>query len=169
MKTHGQYYSSALMYAMMSHSLRWARNDVTVAPYLEPFDGGRDFFKWAISDTLSNIQNGQCTITTIQTLLLLSAQECGRGHRSQAWMFCGMAIRLVEDMGLNIDGRKYPGSAQLNDEDIEIRSRIYWSTFVWEKIICLYFGRTPMLRNTSMSPPQVISKSHPTHPKHSRC
>lgn len=156
MNTSGPYYSPALMYAMMSHSLRWARDDIHVKAYLEPFDGGRQLLKMAVSATFDEIQQGQSRITTIQTLLLLSAQECGRGHRSQAWMYCGMAIRLIEDMGLNIDGRKYSASAQLSNEDIEIRSRIYWSAFVWEKILCLYFGRTPILRSTSMSPPQVM-------------
>lgn len=161
MSTSGPYFSPALMYAMMSHSLRWARDDMQVRSYLEPFDGGRQLVQMAVSATFNEIQHGQPKITTIQTLLLLSAQECGRGHRSQAWMYCGMAIRLIEDMGLNIDGRKYSSSAQLSDEDIEIRSRIYWSAFVWEKIICLYFGRSPMLRSTSMSPPQVMCTNKP--------
>lgn len=158
MNTDGPYYSTALMYAMMSHSLRWAKDD-EVNQYLGRFDGGRQLFHRAVSSTFATVRQGQPKITTIQTLLLLSAQESGRGHRSQAWLYCGMAIRLVEDMGLNIDARKFSGTAQLSDEDIEIRNRIYWSTFVWEKIICLYFGRAPMLRNTSMSPPQAIRTS----------
>jgi hypothetical protein len=146
------------MYAMMSHSLRWAKGD-DVNRYLGQLNGGRQLFQRAVSSAFASVQQGQPKITTIQTLLLLSAQESGRGHRSQAWSYCGMAIRLVEDMGLNIDARKFSGSAKLSDEDVEIRNRLYWSTFVWEKILCLYFGRMPMLRNTSMSPPQAICTS----------
>ena len=156
MKSDGAYYSPILMNAMMSHSIRWCTTNPTISPLLKPFDEGRQFFNFAVTATFDDIRLGQTKITTIQTLLLLSAQECGRANRTQAWLYCGMAIRLVEDMGLGIDGRRYAGSAQLSDEDIEIRNRIYWSTYLWEKILCLYFGRAPVLQNSSVSPPQAI-------------
>jgi Fungal specific transcription factor domain len=161
MKTEGPYYSPVLMNAMMSHSIRWCKANPTISPLLEPFDGGRQFFDSAVTAIFDDLRQGHSKITTIQTLLLLSAQECGRGNRTQAWLYCGMAIRLVEDMGLGIDGRRYAGSAQLTDEDIEIRNRLYWSTFLWEKILCLYFGRAPVLHNSSVSPPKVICERCP--------
>lgn len=104
------------------------------------------------------IQEGQSTIPTIQTLLLLSAQESSRGNQTLAWLYSGMAFRLVEDMGINIDSQKFSGSVPLSDMDIEIRRRLFWSCYFYDKVISLYFGRSPSIRHTSVSPPQVMSK-----------
>lgn len=126
---------------------------------MESFDGGAQFFQRAISGVHDSLKVGYAGIPTIQTLLLLSAQECGRGNRTQAWLYSGMAFRLLDDLGISIDSRKYSGSAQLNDEDIEIRNRLFWSCYFWDKMVSLYFGRSPTMQHSRVSPPRVICKS----------
>lgn len=56
-----------------------------------------------------------------------------------------MAFRLLEDMGINIDSRKYARSIQLSDEDTEIRRRLFWSYYFYDKMISLYLGHSPSI------------------------
>ncbi|KAK2762242.1 hypothetical protein FQN54_001252 [Arachnomyces sp. PD_36] len=156
MKMNGPYYSDILLNAMLSHSVRWCKAEAKVARLLESFDNGAQFFHRAVCGLYEALKYGHGQIPTVQALLLLSAQECGRGNRTQAWVYSGMAFRLVEDMGICIDSRKYSGSAQFSDEDIEIRNRLFWSCYFWDKLISLYFGRSPIMQNSRVSPPRII-------------
>jgi hypothetical protein len=158
MVTGGQYYSSALFNAMLSHSVRWCKTEPGMQELLAPFDEGAAFFQTAMTNMFDDLRNGQSKVPTVQSLLLLSAQECGRGNRTQAWLYSGMAFRLIDDMGMCIDGRHYTESTQFSVEDVEIRNRLFWSCYFWDKLIALYFGRAPMLQNSHVSPPRVISK-----------
>lgn len=155
----GQYYSHMLLNTMLSHSVRWCKSDPNIQGFLAPFDGGTLFGRHArqlLSEDL--IQEGNSSIPTIQTLLLMSAQESSKGNQTQAWLYSGMAFRLVEDMGINLDSRKFSGSVQLSDEDIEIRRRLFWSCYFYDKIISLYFGRSPSIRHSHVNPPQIMRK-----------
>ncbi|KAF9885937.1 hypothetical protein FE257_012227 [Aspergillus nanangensis] len=156
MKINGPYYSDALLNAILSHSVRWCKVDPKIGPILEQFDGGAEFSHRAVTGLYDSLKVGHVDIPTIQTLLLLSAQECGRGNRTQAWLYSGMAFRLLEDLGISIDSRKYSDSAQLNDEDIEIRNRLFWSCYFWDKMVSLYFGRSPTMQHSRVSPPRTI-------------
>ncbi|KAG9542697.1 hypothetical protein KCU86_g22470, partial [Aureobasidium melanogenum] len=154
--TGGQYYSAALFNAMLSHSVRWCKTEPGMQELLAPFDEGAAFFQTAVTNLFDDLRNGQSKVPTVQCLLLLSAQECGRGNRTQAWLYSGMAFRLIDDMGMCIDGQRYTDSTQFSAEDIEIRNRLFWSCYFWDKLIALYFGRSPMLQNSHVSPPRVI-------------
>lgn len=158
MGINGPYFSHGLLNAMLSHSVRWCKSIPKIKELLEPYDGGEVFLQRAMNEILVDLRNGPAKIPTVQALLLISAQECGRGRRSQAWLHSGMAFRLIEDMGICIDGRKYAGSVQFTDEDIEIRNRLFWSCYFWDKMISLYFGRPPTMQNSTVSPPQVMCK-----------
>ncbi|KAL1963916.1 hypothetical protein VTN77DRAFT_7722 [Rasamsonia byssochlamydoides] len=156
MKVSGPYYSDILLNAILSHSVRWCKGEPKVGPLLEAYDGGAKFYQSAVSGVFEALRVGYPKIPTVQTLLLLSAQECGRGNRTQAWLYSGMAFRLVEDLGISVDSRKYSRSIPFSDEDIEIRNRLFWSCYFWDKLISLYFGRSPAIKNSRVSPPRMI-------------
>ncbi|KAJ6120954.1 hypothetical protein N7523_005234 [Penicillium sp. IBT 18751x] len=156
MKINGPYYSDVLMNAVLSHSVRWCKAEPQVGPLLDSYEGGALFYQRAVTGLFDSLRTGYAGIPTIQVLLLLSAQECGRGNRTQAWLYSGMAFRILDDLGISIDSRKYPGSAHLSDEDIEIRNRLFWSCYFWDKIISLYFGRAPTMQHSRVSPPRMI-------------
>lgn len=159
MEALGPYYSHTLMNAVLSHSIRWGKEDPKTCKLLdEEYSGGSLFSRQARSLLFEELSLGNCQIPTVQTLLLLSAQECGHGNRTQAWLYSGMAFRMIDDMGITIDGHKYAGSVKLSDEDIEIRHRLFWSCYFWDKMISLYFGRRPALQYSTVSPPQIMSK-----------
>ena len=159
MKTGGQYFSHALLNAVLSHSVRWCRGEPGMGELLAPFDNGKIFSENAIKNVFQDIQQENSKIPAVQALLLLSAQQCGTGNRTQAWLYSGMAFRLIDDMGICIDGKKYAESGHLSAEDLEIRNRLFWSCYFWDKLISLYFGRSPIIQNSAISPPRVLSKN----------
>ncbi|KAH8128027.1 hypothetical protein FP744_10001046 [Trichoderma asperellum] len=157
MQSLGPYYSHTLLNAVLSHSIRWAKSDPNTRRILdESYDGGAVFGKHARSMLFEELSRGVCTIPTIQTLLLLSAQECSLGNTTQAWTYSGLAFRLIDHLGIHVDGERYPGSVQFSDEEVEIRHRVFWSCYFWDKIISLYLGRSPSLKHTMVSPPQMM-------------
>ncbi|GJC87480.1 nitrogen assimilation transcription factor nit-4 [Colletotrichum liriopes] len=157
--TLGPYYSHTLMNAVLSHSIRWGRSDPATKEKLDEFyDGGALFGKHARSMVFEELSQGICSIPTVQTLLLLSAQECSVGNSAQAWTYSGLAFRIIDHLGICVDGQRYPGSVQLTDEDVEIRHRLFWSCYFWDKMISLYLGRSPSLQQTSVSPPQIMCR-----------
>lgn len=152
----GPYYSHTLMNALLSHSIRWGRADPTTHELLKAYDNGQLFARHSRDMVFDEVRRGACTITTIQTLLLLSAQECSLGNSTQAWIYSGMAFRLVDHLGVSFDVQRHGGSVTLSDEDLEIRRRLFWSCYFWDKVISLYLGRLPSLQQTPLSPPQWI-------------
>ncbi|CAK7212646.1 hypothetical protein SCUCBS95973_001534 [Sporothrix curviconia] len=151
----GPYYSHTLMNALLSHSVRWARSSSRTREMLEPYDNGAVFARHARDMIFAELRQGGCTIPTVQTLLLLSAQECSLGHCAQAWVYSGIAFRLLDHLGICFDGQpRHAGSVTLSDEDMEIRRRLFWSCYFWDKVISIYLGRSPSLRESLVSPPQ---------------
>lgn len=159
MKAGGPYFSQALLNAVLSHSVRWCRGEPGMNQLLIPFENGAAFSKWAVEDLFKDVQQGNSKIPTVQALLLLSAQQCGCGNRTQAWLYSGMAFRLIDDMGICVDGKRYADAGHFSTEDIEVRNRLFWSCYFWDKLISLYFGRAPMIQNSEISPPRVLSKT----------
>ncbi|OCF77486.1 hypothetical protein I204_01474 [Kwoniella mangroviensis CBS 8886] len=84
-------------------------------------------------------------VPTIQGLLLLGQRECACGNLSQGWMYTGMAFRAMRDLGIHLDCNRLPifGFGTMSAEDREVRRRLFWSAFTWDKIMSLAFGRTP--------------------------
>ncbi|KAL4788578.1 fungal-specific transcription factor domain-containing protein [Aspergillus varians] len=156
MKLNGPYYCDALLNAILSHSVRWCKAEPRIGSILESYEGGAVFWHRAVTGLHDSLKEGHVDIPTIQTLLLISARECGQGHRTQAWLYSGMAFRMLDDLGITIDSRKYSDSAQLSDEDIEIRNRLFWSCYFWDKMMSLYFGRSPTLQSSQGCPPRTI-------------
>ncbi|KAK4498566.1 hypothetical protein PRZ48_011224 [Zasmidium cellare] len=156
LKTNGQFCSVLLLNAMLAHSVRWAKADQNVAHLLEPFEDGAYFGRQVRLNLMDSLQSGPPTIPTVQALLLLSAQECGQGNLTQAWLYSGMAFRLIEDLGIIFDGRKYAGALKLSTEEVEVRNRLFWSCYLWDKVMSLYLGRLPVLQESSVSPPRSI-------------
>lgn len=162
-QTLGPYYSHTLMNAILSHSVRWARSDPAIAAKLdELYDRGALFGKHARGMVFDELTSGAssvpttCSVPTVQALLLLSAQECNAGNSAQAWIYSGLAFRIIDHLVICIDGRRYSNSAHLSDEDVEIRHRLFWSCYLWDKIISMYLGRLPTLQHSSVSPPQLV-------------
>ncbi|KAJ6145488.1 hypothetical protein N7470_009383 [Penicillium chermesinum] len=86
----------------------------------------------------------QPSIPTIQALLQQSALDIACGRSSSSWLYSGMAFRMAIDLGLHVSPDVLQRhSLALSTEDVEIRKRLFWSLYAWDKHISLYLGRMP--------------------------
>jgi hypothetical protein len=53
-----------------------------------------------------------------------------------------MAFRMARDLGLHLTETSIPN---LNPVDIEVRRRLFWGCYFWDKAMSLYTGRLPAL------------------------
>ncbi|KAK5464693.1 hypothetical protein LTS15_001255 [Exophiala xenobiotica] len=84
------------------------------------------------------------TIPTIQALLQQSARDVMFGKPSQSWTFAGIAFRMALDMGIHLPSDQLQSFVKsLTAEDIEVRKRLFWGCYTWDKILSLYLGRMP--------------------------
>ncbi|KAF5613679.1 Nit-4-like protein [Fusarium tjaetaba] len=86
-------------------------------------------------------------ITTIQALLVVSdALFSWCNERSLSWHYLGIAISMIIDLGLHIDGPARRSSKKVTAEDTEIERRVFWATFISDKVQSIYQGRPTRLR-----------------------
>jgi hypothetical protein len=98
------------------------------------------------------------SISTAQALLQLSARDLAYGSISQAWLYSGMAFRMVSDLGLHHSTARIATLGCLGAEDLEIRRRLFWSCYLWDKAISLYLGRTPVMPDLPSNRSLELSK-----------
>ncbi|CAK7234996.1 hypothetical protein SBRCBS47491_009140 [Sporothrix bragantina] len=83
-------------------------------------------------------------VTSVQALLCCAYYEVGRGNLSKGWLFSGMAFRMGQDLGFQRDPAHWDIKSRLvapYNFDNEFRRRIYWGSFVSDKIFSLFLGR----------------------------
>ncbi|KAK9416533.1 putative Zn(2)-C6 fungal-type domain-containing protein [Seiridium unicorne] len=133
MSADGQYFSEFLLMVLCAHAARY--EDRKVAEML--ISKARLLIGPAIHEPSS--------IPTVQALLQLSARDLAFGSISQAWLYSGMAFRMAWDLGLHHAASNAPNLQELNPTDVEVRRRLFWSCYFWDKAISLYTGRMPAM------------------------
>lgn len=69
-------------------------------------------------------------VTTIQALLIMSNSLFALGdERSAAWLYAGLAFRMIIDLGMHVDVPDLGSTRKFSDEDLEIRRRVFWAAF----------------------------------------
>lgn len=69
-------------------------------------------------------------VTTIQALLIMAQSLFALGdERSAAWLYAGIAFRMLVDLGIHADTSALQATRQLSDEDMEVRRRVFWGAF----------------------------------------
>lgn len=68
-------------------------------------------------------------------------------------MLAGMAIRMMQDMGLHL---AVGDESRFSQEDRDMRRRIYWSAYCWDKTLALTLGREPSLLLRAGLTPDII-------------
>ncbi|RSL73663.1 hypothetical protein CEP54_000037 [Fusarium duplospermum] len=92
------------------------------------------------------------TIPTVVALLTCGACLVPRGKQSAGWVFCGIAYRMMTDLGchLDIETTSQAGKGfKLTPIDVEMRKRIYWAAYVGDKLQSLFLGRPPAVQETA--------------------
>ncbi|CAN9461981.1 unnamed protein product [Alternaria alternata] len=100
-------------------------------------------------------------ITTIQALLVMTNSLFALGdERSAAWLYAGLAFRMIVDLGIHVDTPAFAGSRRLSDEDSEIRRRVFWAAFVVDKIQSLYQGRPVSMKESDTLVPMKFQDTY---------
>ncbi|EXJ68399.1 uncharacterized protein A1O5_08191 [Cladophialophora psammophila CBS 110553] len=84
------------------------------------------------------------SVPSICGLILMGTALVSIGKTSQGWVYCGIAYRMVIDLGCHLEksSRSSIGNnSQLTALDIEIRKRVFWTAYVNDKVQSLYLGR----------------------------
>lgn len=69
-------------------------------------------------------------VTTIQALLIMSNSLFALGdERSAAWLYAGLAFRMIIDLGMHVELPEMRTMRKFTDEDLEIRRRVFWAAF----------------------------------------
>lgn len=69
-------------------------------------------------------------VTTIQALLIMANSLFALGdERSAAWLYAGLAFRMIVDLGMHVDVSDLGSTRKFSDEDLEIRRRVFWAAF----------------------------------------
>ncbi|KAH8656929.1 fungal-specific transcription factor domain-containing protein [Ilyonectria robusta] len=144
MACNGPYFSKLLLNAIYFGSSKFS-------PRLEVRKDPNDVRTagWKYRERVRELLGGsldRSDVTTIQALLQMTNSLFALGdERSAAWLYSGLAFRMLVDLGMHVDvTNKYPFS----DEDLEIRRRVFWGAFVVDKIQSLYQGRPVSLKDT---------------------
>ncbi|KAL6407230.1 fungal specific transcription factor domain-containing protein [Ilyonectria robusta] len=81
------------------------------------------------------------SIPTIQGLLILGGRQGAMGNSSEGWLYTGMALRMMTDVGLHLDTTKLAKLERWTPAEIETRKRLYNSAYIWDKTLSLALGR----------------------------
>lgn len=150
------YFSETLVKVIYAHSSRFLNHDIYQHQYQAVMNqhspvttsiSSQEFMQKMTEEARYGLGMDilkQSSIPTIQALLQQSAREIVFARSSQAWTFAGVAFRMSLDMGIHLPSDKLQSFVKsLTPEDIEIRKRLFWSCYTWDKILSLYLGRMP--------------------------
>ncbi|EXK29799.1 hypothetical protein FOXG_20600 [Fusarium oxysporum f. sp. lycopersici 4287] len=159
MACNGPYYSEVLLRAMLfsgsMHTVDAAalRNTGKLNSIGRPY---RIKFEQALHACGSQVLF-KSDITTIQALLVVAdALFSWCNERSLSWHYLGIAISMIIDLGLHIDGPARRSSKKISPEDMEIERRVFWATFISDKVQSIYQGRPTRLREHDNRVPIVF-------------
>ncbi|KAE8131020.1 fungal-specific transcription factor domain-containing protein [Aspergillus pseudotamarii] len=99
----------------------------------------------------------QPSLPTVIALLTCGACLLQYGKQSASWAYCGMAYRMIIDLGYH---REDPRSSQSGEDarlsalDKEARRRVYWGAYANDKFQSLYLGRLPGLQQSHGNVPR---------------
>ena len=128
MACQGPYFSKLLLNAIYFGASKFSsRTEVRSNP-ADPKTAG-----WAFRQRTKELSSSEIMksgITTIQALLVLTTSLFALGEeKSLAWMYAGIAFRMIVDLGMHRTDLLSSPNNELSDEDLEIRRRVFWAAF----------------------------------------
>ncbi|GMM33028.1 Tea1 protein [Saccharomycopsis crataegensis] len=146
-KPNSSYCSKELVFAICSIGSLLSENPNIAAKSMDYYEQAR---AWCFA------KYNKPSITLLQSLLVLGLYDIYNGRNDSGWILTGIGMRI----GYNIGFQLSPKSWYLDDDpgpksefSIEIRSRIFWGTYLVDHLIGLLLGRPSSLKmnDTTMS------------------
>ncbi|THH11444.1 hypothetical protein EW146_g8047 [Bondarzewia mesenterica] len=114
--------------------------------------------------------------STCQALLLMGYREIGIGAMAQAWIYVGMAVRMMQDLGLHMSADRWQhiGAWLFSPAELQERRQIWYACVIMDKYVSTYIGRPLSIfeRDFNTELPTVeeleeleVWRSHPTDPQ----
>ena len=102
------------------------------------------FFRRAKTLVFSSLfQAGNIDI--VQSLLLIGQYLHSSLELEHAWIVIGLAIRLAQGLGLHL----HVGNFTTSVVEQEVRKRVWWGCFVFDRILSMKVGRPPTIHDGS--------------------
>ncbi|KAL8691979.1 MAG: hypothetical protein Q9218_002903 [Villophora microphyllina] len=109
------------------------------------------------------------SLHAIQMVLLLAQYSIQDSHHFDSWYLVGAAARMMVDLGLHQDP---PKSVKMNDTQLDLRRRIYYSVYSLDRLTSLSHRRTfsftddstnvAMLKLSNLTLTDPLKSAHPT-------
>ncbi|KIW36803.1 uncharacterized protein PV06_10925 [Exophiala oligosperma] len=114
-------------------------------------DATDEFFAFR-SKTYLEIEVDSPTIATAQALLILSSHEAAHARESRGWIYSGMAVQIMTDLGLHLDlGEEYSrleSRVNIDSEDMLIlRRNLFWSINTIDTLWSTHCGRPSLMKS----------------------
>lgn len=149
------YCSSLLVNAMLALGCHFTSSPAGCADPNDPATKGDAFFAEAKRLIVENDEYEKPRLTTIQALCLMSVREAGCGREAKGWVYSGMAFRMAQDMGLNLDsGGMSNTHSSMDEQEIDARRITFWGCFLFDKCWSSYLGRLPQLPVANITVPK---------------
>ncbi|KAH8817158.1 fungal-specific transcription factor domain-containing protein [Xylogone sp. PMI_703] len=147
------YYSPALENAV--YTIGAAFTDRT-HPAIE--DATDEFFGFRTKAYL-DIEIDSPTISTAQALLVLSSHEAAHARESRGWIYSGMAVQIITDLGLHLNLELEYSRLDVrdgNDNISTIRRNLFWSTNTIDTLWSAYSGRPSLMKRLIHNAPSPV-------------
>ncbi|CAH0020162.1 unnamed protein product [Clonostachys rhizophaga] len=127
-------------------------------PNFPDIGNGNEFLSRAKELLLQELSASKPSIPTIQGLLILGGRQSAMGNSSEGWLYTGMAIRMMEDIGLHLDITSLAKIERWTAAEKETRKRLYNSAYIWDKTLSLALGRSPSLTRAPYATDEILDK-----------
>lgn len=118
-------------------------------------DATDEFFAFR-SKAYLDIEIDSPTIATAQALLILSSHEAAHARESRGWIYSGMAVQIMTDLGLHLNLEK--DHSQLDARDVNtfddssiLRRNLFWSTNTVDTLWSAHCGRPSLMKHLKYS------------------
>lgn len=133
----GPYYSDLLLNAILFAGSKYS-DDLAVRSNVNNKESAGRPFRAKFEEILHGPQvlfNSR--VTTIQALLIVADglfSWCD--ETSLSWHYMGLAISMIIDLGIHVDGAGSGKSANYTPEDAEVHRRVFWAAFSMSLWFC---------------------------------
>ena len=154
MMENGPHYSPLLLFAILAVSSRYSERP-EVGGGDHSVHSGQAFYdkaKQLLADEMD-----KSTLPTATALLLMGSALGPAGQVDKGWLYTGMGIRMIMNLGLHLDSNDLTSDPTKKKtlEEVEIRRRIFWGAFISEKLQRLYLGRPFSIHDRDVHVPKV--------------
>ena len=95
-------------------------------------------------------RNDEASLTTVQTLAIMSLRELSCGRDSNSHRYSGRAMRMAIEMNLHM-AASAEGSTELGHIDNEMAKLTFWGVYNVEMSCALSMGRVPQIQSVSIN------------------